>query len=67
MDTCNLQTFGNVTVMILAAIFTGIRLSRCRKIRTYCCECDREIVGSTQNSTANEATQTQTFSIANQL
>jgi len=45
MTPCELQTIGNISVMIIAAIFAGIRMSRCRKIKTPCFECDRNIVG----------------------
>lgn len=44
MNTCELQTFGNVVVMILAAIFTGIRMSRCTMVKTTCFTCERDVI-----------------------
>ena len=50
MDACTVQTIGNVTVMILAALFTGIRMSRCKRIKTDCFECDRSLVNETASN-----------------
>lgn len=43
MDSCELQTLGNVICMILAAFFAGVRMSRCRTISSSCFTCERDI------------------------
>jgi hypothetical protein len=53
MTPCELQTIGNISVMIIAALFAGIRMSRCRRIQTPCFECDRTIVGETVENTTD--------------
>ena len=53
MDSCTLQTLGNITVMIIAALFAGIRMSRCRRIKTTCFECERVLVNETPMTTAS--------------
>ena len=50
INSCDLQTWGNVIVMIIAAVFTGIRMSRCKNIDTICCKCERELVDNESNS-----------------
>ena len=49
MDNCELQTLGNVVVMILAAVFTGIRLSRCTVVKSICFTCERSVVNNNDN------------------
>jgi len=44
LNGCDLQALGNVIVMILAALFTGLRMSRCTKIETLCFKCQRDVV-----------------------
>jgi hypothetical protein len=36
--------------MIIAAVFTGLRMSRCKNIDTICCKCERELVENESNS-----------------
>ena len=50
MNTCELQTFGNVVVMILAAVFAGIRMSRCTLVKTTCFTCERDVVGKVEHT-----------------
>ena len=66
MDACTVQTIGNVTVMIIAALFTGIRMSRCKRIKTDCFECDRSIVNESA-SVVNRTSSTTTDIIDERL
>lgn len=50
-NSCDLQAFGNVLVMIIAAIFGGIRMSRCKYIETPCWKCQRELVDESELAT----------------
>ena len=55
MSTCELQTFGNVIVMILAAIFTGIRMSRCTLVKTICFTCERDVMDKVEKMDSIES------------
>lgn len=50
LDGCDIQSYSNAIVMIIAALFTGIRMSRCRTIDTPCWKCEREIVNEPENN-----------------
>jgi hypothetical protein len=44
LDSCDIQSYSNAIVMIIAALFTGLRMSRCTKIETICFKCKRDVV-----------------------
>ncbi len=49
-NSCDFQSFISGLILVIGAIFTGIRYSRCETIDSPCIHCKRKILEQEENT-----------------
>ena len=49
-NSCDFQAFVSGIILIIGAVFTGIRYSRCETIDSPCIHCKRKILEQEENT-----------------
>jgi len=49
-NSCDFQNFISGIILIIGALFTGIRYSRCKNIETPCIKCERKVLEPQENT-----------------